>query len=123
MKTSQILSIAAVALAGAFVSVPAQAGEPHVQWLRIGVPIPVPVLPVPFVHIGAHHDHAPPAWRDRDRDGIPDWRDRHDDRRHWRGRHGHHGRHGWRADRDHDGIPDWRDRYDDRHDHRRGGRY
>lgn len=54
--------------------------------------------PVPIVYGGYHG-----AYGDRDRDGIPNYRDRHDNRGHW--------------DRDRDGIPDWRDHYDNRRHH------
>ena len=112
MNTSKVLSIAALGVACLVGAGPARAAHPDVQWsLRIGVPIPipVPVLPIPVPRYESHPVYSPPAWRDRDRDGIPDWRDRHDNRRvapAWR-----HGR-----DRDRDGVPDWRDPQDDRHD-------
>lgn len=66
---------------------------------RVVYPAPVVVgRPVP---IGYH-----PGWGDRDRDGIPNRYDRHDNR------YGHH-QHYYR-DRDRDGIPDRHDRRDDR---------
>ena len=56
------------------------------QWgVQIGLPLPplpVPVitLPAPRVIVAPAYN-PPPAWRDRDRDGVPDWRDRYDNRR------------------------------------------
>ncbi len=119
MSKFPALTIAALALTGALATGPALAAP--LQWsVQIGIPLPVPVLPVPvvrqpvpvYVEPGWHYGYEqqryevrrppPPAWRDRDRDGIPDWRDRYDNRRPppgWRGRG---------PDRDHDGRPDWR---------------
>jgi hypothetical protein len=120
MNTSKVLSIAALGVACLVGTGPARAAHPDVQWsLRIGVPIPIPVRPIPLPRYESHPVYNPPAWRDRDRDGIPDWRDRHDNRR---------GAPAWRQgrDRDRDGVPDWRDPRDDRHDrhdrHDRNGR-
>lgn len=75
-------------------------------------PAPVVVVPAP-VYVAPARVYAPPhvvvyepryghrrAWRDHDRDGIPNWRDRRDDR-------------DWR-DHDRDGVPNWRDRRDGR---------
>ena len=120
MSIKLALPIAAVALAGALVITPAQARS-DVQW-SIQIGLPLPVLPIfvpgyetaPVYTTRAWDDrvhggpvYARPVWRDRDRDGIPDWRDRRDNR---------YRASAWRADRDHDGVPD---RYD-RHDGRRG---
>jgi hypothetical protein len=120
MNTSKVLSIAALGVACLVGTGPARAAHPDVQWsLRIGVPIPIPVLPIPLPRYESHPVYNPPAWRDRDRDGIPDWRDRHDNR--WDGRYDdRHDRRrdppAWqhRNDRDRDGVPDWRDRHDNR---------
>ena len=119
MNTSKVLSIATLALAGLAGTGAAQAAHPEVQWsVRIGVPLPVPVLTVPVPRFVAQPVYRPSAWRDRDRDGIPDWRDRYDNRYDSRydHRHDHRGGPAWRhaPDRDRDGVPDWRDRYDNR---------
>jgi hypothetical protein len=50
------------------------------------------------------------AWGDRDRDGIPNAYDRHDNRYDQR----NYNRYGAWGDRDHDGIPNAYDRYDNR---------
>lgn len=73
-------------------------------------PPPVVYRPAPRVVYGApvvvgrpvpvSYHRAAWRYRDSDRDGIPNYRDRYDNRRHW--------------DRDRDGIPDRRDRRDDR---------
>jgi hypothetical protein len=110
MNTSKVLSIAALAVAGIAGTGAAQAAHPDVQWsVRIGVPIPVPVLPIPLPRFESVPVYTQPAWRDRDRDGIPDWRDHRDNRR---------GGPAWRVDRDRDGIPDRYDRHDNRYDPR-----
>jgi hypothetical protein len=110
MSTRKVLSLAALSLASLGAVGTAQASHPDVQWsVRIGLPVlPIP-LPLPILLPRWHADQGPvqPAWRDRDRDGIPDWRDRHDNRIDHRG---------WRADADRDGIPDRYDRYDNRQD-------
>lgn len=130
------LALCALLAAGlATVPASAHAGDGRVQWsVQIGLPVPVLPVPVPLplrveprpaparayapaygpAYPHAHYPHAypAPAWRDRDRDGVPDWRDPYDNRRppvH---------RPGWRVDRDRDGIPDWRDGYDNRRDTR-----
>lgn len=115
MNTNKALAAAVLALAGLGVHAGAQARvDVSVQ---IGLPVPVitwpgprveirpPVVHAPVVPVYSHPQpvYAPPAWRDRDRDGVPDWRDPYDNRRH-----------GWRNDRDRDGIPDQWDRRDDR---------
>ncbi len=124
--TRKILSAAALAAAGLLVGLPAQARE-SVQWsLQIGLPLPplplpVIVAPAPRVVAAPLYVAPAPVWQgryddrraygyaygDRDRDGIPNRYDRHDNRL---------DRNGWRRgpDRDRDGIPDWRDRRDDR---------
>jgi hypothetical protein len=126
MKTIQRLSLAAAALCGTLLAVPAQAHgvplPPDPLQLAVRIGLPLPPLPGLQVH-GApvprsHPSHVEPAWRDRhghwhqpaprsridrDRDGVPDWRDHHDNRRDppaWR----------HAPDRDRDGIPDWRER-------------
>ena len=112
MNASKLLSTAALAVAALAGAGSAQAGHPDVQWsVRIGVPIPVPVLPV-LPRFEPAPAHAQPAWRDRDRDGVPDWRDGYDNRR---------GGPAWRVDRDRDGIPDRYDRHDNRYDRRHDG--
>lgn len=63
-------------------------------------------------YVPHYHDHYygggwQEARRDRDHDGVPDWRDRDG---------------GHRRDRDNDGIPDRRDHHDDRRDDRRDDR-
>jgi hypothetical protein len=68
-------------------------------------PVPRVVYQAPVmvgrpVPIGYH-----PGWGDRDRDGVPNRYDRHDNR-------------GWH-DRDRDGIPDRHDRHDNRRDDRK----
>lgn len=110
MNTSKVLSIAALAVAALAGTGTAQAAHPDVQWsVRIGLPVPVPVFPVLVPRFEPAPVYVQPAWRDRDRDGVPDWRDPYDNRR---------GGPAWRADRDRDGIPDRYDRYDNRYDHR-----
>lgn len=114
-------------LAAGLAAAPARAhtSDGRVQWsVQIGLPVPVLPVPVPLPLrvetrpapvYGPAYPHAvypPPAWRDRDRDGVPDWRDPYDNRR------PHVHRPGWRVDRDRDGIPDWRDGYDNRRDAR-----
>ena len=125
-STRKILSIAALAAAGALIGLPAQAHE-RVQWsLQIGLPLPplpLPVIVAPAPRVVTAPVYAPPpAWYgryddrraygygygyDRDHDGIPNRYDRHDNRL---------DRPGWRhaPDRDRDGVPDWRDRRDNR---------
>lgn len=102
-KSLVVVATLATALCTAL---PAHASDTRV-WGTLHVGLPIPVLP--RIELHAVPVHLAPGWRDRDRDGIPDWRDRHDNRR-----HRHHGW-AWRADRDHDGIPDWRDHRDNRH--------
>ena len=154
MKAIKTLTAAALLLSAGLATTAAQASD--VRWsVHIGLPLPVVTLPAPVVTVPAPvYRHAPvqapPAWRDRDRDGIADWRDPYDNRRvgpgwrdrdrdgiaDWRDPHdnrrGHAHRHD--RDRDRDGVPDWRDhrdnrwdkRWDDRRDDwrddRRGGR-
>ena len=86
-------------------------------------PFPCRLLTVPVPRYVAQPVYRQPAWRDRDRDGVPDWRDRYDNRHDNRygGRYDHRHDHragppAWRhtPDRDRDGVPDWRDRYDNR---------
>jgi hypothetical protein len=51
-----------------------------------------------------HNNNRPQAWGDRDRDGVPNAYDRYDNRQQaWGGR-----------DRDHDGVPNRYDRFDNR---------
>lgn len=122
------LALCAV-VAAALAAPAAQASDGRVQWsVQIGLPVPVLPVPVPLplrvetrpvqVHGPAYPApiYPPPAWRDRDRDGVPDWRDGYDNRR--PPPHSHHHRPGWRVDRDRDGVPDWRDGYDNRRDWR-----
>lgn len=123
MNTCKVLSIAALTLAGALATGAAQASDRHVEW-SVRIATPLPLLPIPLPHVSIVHDRGQPtwrepvypAWRDRDRDGVPDRYDRHDDRR--------QGRHGW-GDRDRDGVPDRYDRHDNRFDdrHARGPGY
>lgn len=97
---------AAAALAALLGSAAAQASDLRIRGVvQIGLPLPV----LPHVEFVPVHPH--PGWRDRDRDGVPDWRDGYDNRR-----HGRHHAPGWRVDRDRDGVPDWRDGYDNRRD-------
>jgi hypothetical protein len=112
MNATKTLLAATLALAGACTSGLAFAGDRHAGvTVRIDAPLPLPLLPglgllLPHVQ---HVSRPPaPAWRDRDRDGIPDAFDRYDNRLYPTA---------WRVDRDRDGIPDYRDRYDNR----RGG--
>lgn len=115
MHAIKTLSAAALVLTAGLAVAPAQASD--LRWsVQIGLPAPVIVVPVPVARVQAVPIYAAPAWRDRDRDGIPDWRDRYDDRR-GHARQWHRG-----PDRDRDGIPDWRDPYDNRRDGWRGGR-
>lgn len=108
---NKIPLIAAAVLASTLAAAPAMASEARI-WgtVQIGLPIPVPVPVLPRIEVVPQPVYMTPGWRDRDRDGIPDWRDRHDDRRHWRHPPAA------RVDRDRDGIPDWRDPYDNRRD-------
>lgn len=101
MKTFQRLSLAAAALCGTLLALPAQAHEGPLQ-LAVRIGLPLPPLPVVRVETAPVHVSQPvyvePGWRDR-----PPY-------------HPHHRRWGWRADRDRDGVPDWRDGYDNRRD-------
>ncbi|MFO1327545.1 MAG: hypothetical protein U1F56_24640 [Rubrivivax sp.] len=112
---NKIPLIAAAVLASTLAAAPAHASDLRV-WstvhigLPIALPVPVPVPVLPRIEVVPQPVYGPPAWRDRDRDGVPDWRDPYDNRR-----HGHHAP-AWRGDRDRDGIPDWRDRHDNRRD-------
>lgn len=143
MSMRKVVSLAALSLAALGAVGNAQAAHPEVQWsVRIGLPVlPIPLpIPLPLPRWHAEPAAVAPAWRDRDRDGTPDWRDGRDNRVSrpgWRAdvdrdgipnRYDRHDnrfdRHpdrrvspGWRqgADRDRDGVPDWRDRRDNRH--------
>ena len=147
MTAVKTLTAAALVFTAGLATAPAHASD--VRW-SVHIGLPLPVLPAPLIVAPAHPVHPAypvrpaPAWRDRDRDGIADWRDPYDNRRaygppawrdrdrdgiaDWRdpydNRRGHAGP-AWR-DRDRDGVPDWRDprdnRRDDRRDDRRGGR-
>ena len=141
MNTSKSLIAASLALAGALCAGAAKARDVNdVQWtVTIGSTAPVgvmhapvyrpvvPVQPVPVWHRNDVDGDGIPNWRDRydnrrgaygfdprrdaDRDGIPNSRDRYDNRRvgaRWQPN-----------DHDGDGIPNWRDRYDNRRDPRR----
>jgi hypothetical protein len=112
MSKSKVLIAASLAVAGALGTGAAQARD-DVQWsVTIGSNAPAVAVHAPVYH---HAVPVHPARRggylpyrhDVDRDGIPNWRDRHDDRR---------GGHAWysRKDVDRDGIPNWHDRYDNR---------
>lgn len=133
MNTNKALAAAVLALAGLGVHAGAHAGVSWSVQIGLPVPVitlpaprievrpvhppvshaptypvysyPAPAYPVYSYPAPAHppRGYGPPAWRDRDRDGVPDWRDPYDNRRH-----------GWRNDRDRDGIPDHWDRRDDR---------
>ena len=114
MNTLKPLSLAALALSGILLAAPAQAGSGAHWSINIGLPIALPLPPLPPLpglvirndHVRVHLQAAPmygqpasvyvqppvvygrPAWRDRDRDGIPDRHDRYDNRRGqpaWRG--------------------------------------
>lgn len=119
--TRKALAITTMVFVGALASGHAQAGHPDVQWsVRIGAFSPLPFLPPVPVPVVIQHQqptavYVQPAWRDRDRDGIADWRDHRDNRVVIVGRAD--------RDRDRDGIPDRYDRYDNRFDNRHGNRY
>lgn len=104
---TKIPLIAAAVLASTLATAPAQASDVRV-WGTVHIGLPVPVLP--RIEVVPQPVWVTPGWRDRDRDGVPDFRDPYDNRRHG------YPRHGVRVDRDRDGIPDWRDRYDNRRD-------
>jgi hypothetical protein len=113
MNAIKTLSAAALVLSAGLAAVPAQASD--VRWsVQIGLPLPVVTVPVPVYPARVYRPeplpvYGAPAWRDRDRDGIADWRDPYDNRRGWAPP-------AWR-DRDRDGVPDWRDHYDNRRGH------
>lgn len=73
-------------------SVPVYAPPPVVYRHAPRVVYAPPVVvsrPVPVVYGGWRHPHG--AWGDRDRDGIPNWKDGRDNRREWDDRRHHHG--------------------------------
>jgi hypothetical protein len=86
-------------------------------------PAPVYVAPPRVVYGQPYPHRGSRDWRDHDRDGVPNWRDRNDHSRQWHGRdRDRDGRPDWRdhsdnrdwRDRDRDGTPNWRDRRDNR---------
>jgi len=85
MKAIKTLTAAALLLSAGLATTAARASD--LRWsVHIGLPLPVVTLPAPVVTVPAPvYRHAPvqapPAWRDRDRDGIADWRDPYDNRR------------------------------------------
>ncbi len=130
------LAALALALAGSLAGAPARAAPQVSVHIGLPLPVlqlPLPVLRAPVViqapvyagpawragydrhgrydsRYGSRddprHRPPPPAWRDRDRDGIPDWRDGYDNRQPppaWRGRNPG-------PDRGYDNRPDWNDR-------------
>jgi len=112
MSKSKVVIAASLAIAGALATGAVQARD-DVQWsvtigsnapaIAVHAPVyhhPVPVYPQP------HGVYTPPR-HDVDRDGIPNWRDRYDNRRVGPVWHP-------RQDIDRDGIPNWHDRYDNR---------
>jgi hypothetical protein len=109
MSKSKVLIAASLALAGALAAGAAQARD-DVQWsMTIGSNAPAVAVHAPVYHhpVPVHRPHYLPYRHDVDRDGIPNWHDRYDNRR---GHHAWHPRH----DVDRDGIPNWHDRYDNR---------
>ena len=116
MSKSKVLIAASLALAGALGAGAAQARE-DVQWsVTIGSNAPIGVVRAPVYHhpVPVYHQPAPvhpqprylPPRHDVDRDGIPNWNDRYDNRR--------HGGQWQPHDRDGDGVPNRNDRYDNR---------
>jgi hypothetical protein len=118
MNTRRVLTLVGLTLAGALATGAAQASDRHTPWtVNIALPLPpLPLPPLPRVTIVQEHGgHGHPAWRDRDRDGVPNWRDGYDNRR--------DPRYGAWGDRDRDGIPNRYDRRDNRYDGRYDGRH
>ena len=112
MSKSKVLIAASLAVAGVLGAGVAEARD-DVQWSvtigssapAVAVHAPVYQHPVP-VHPRPHGVYIPTR-HDVDGDGIPNWRDRYDNRRSSQGWHPRH-------DVDRDGIPNWQDRYDNR---------
>ena len=111
MRTTQRLILSALVVCGGLGAGLAQAHGGDVQWSvtigsgGVGVPVIVaprivharPVVVAPRAPVVVHRaPPRPPGWHtvrwDRDRDGIPNWRDRRDNRRghERRGPHGGH---------------------------------
>jgi len=133
MKSTSIRTLAAAAVVlGGFAAVSAAHARSDVQF-SIGLnvpgvyvqPAPVYVRPAPVyarpapvyvqpapVYVQSAPVYYGGAWGDRDRDGVPNVYDRHDNRRHGHG-HGrpgmNHGN-GANGDRDRDGVPNRVDR-------------
>jgi hypothetical protein len=122
MNAKKRTLLALLALAGTAATGAAQARDVDVRWQvaipgpvsvvigntapRVYVPVPAPVLVAAPPYRGGGYPVYGPGYGDRDRDGVPNYRDRRDNR--WDDRYYH--RHPSRWDADGDGIPNRHDR-------------